>query len=298
MKILVISDVEGIYEIRNYEDIFNIEKCNREAYEALLTLARVCDASITFCDCHNNGGRSEKLSSIFPETTFVKDLWDINFENKYDYSVLIGFHSKSGTADLFSHTFRDEIRNVQIGLKEVGELEFFINLLNFFLIKTIFISCNKYALYEVAKVDCKILSHCEKDNSKSIDEFYHCFRDELMDSIANADKYSSGSYMDGELRVSFKNNNLYKFLLSIGYESASNQVVFYDTYSFYTNLKQLCYDINKYNYIREIMRLIQGKKIQIFTLKKTFRYFTEEINKLSTEELSTMLRYCTEHPSL
>lgn len=286
MRILVISDVEGVFGVSNGADFHNSEIIDREAHEVLTTLKKIPGTTLTFCDCHNDGERAEDICKHHLGVQPVKCLWGIDFCVPYDYAVLIGFHSKNGTNDVFSHSFRKEFESVLIDGAEVGELKLIINLLNYHSIKTVFISCNEYALSEIEDIKC-IKCVTGKDDYMAFSDSYYCYlRQKLKGAIANAKDSNSGDYIDAEVKVNLEDSRIKRFLESIGYVSVGQYIIYQSTFDFFKALHSFCLDINKFHYIEVVKRYIKKNRLHNASMIPTLAaYFERDVQDLNQNDL-------------
>ena len=98
-RILLIADLEGAINIKKhtkYDDM--IRERFREfivIFDILNEVFRDTEFHIYYCDCHTNMMRAMIGKKQTEKVHYISSIWEIDFQQKYDYALLIGFHANS-----------------------------------------------------------------------------------------------------------------------------------------------------------------------------------------------------------
>lgn len=139
-NILIIVDLEVIIGV---EDLWDKKVNEALLYKEIFTIINSIpdNMDVYLCYSHNDGILPSNLvGDLDPEIHIIKKINNINFGIDYKAAFLIGFHGKKSDCCRFPHTFREEIEEMFLGEKEVGEIEMIVNLLSYYKIPVPLIS--------------------------------------------------------------------------------------------------------------------------------------------------------------
>ncbi len=244
-NILILSDLEGVIGIYDLNDS---EYC-KNMYEKELTI--IFDtillreqSNIYFCNMHDNGGMNLNLKHLYPQINFIDNFLSIDFSIRYDCSMFFGFHSMGGTDGILSHSFRDDIMEVNIGNKIVGELQIYINWLSYYKIPVILVSCDDVAMEEIKKVNCiKNISKYKENRNESLEYLYNRLKENILLSLELPLKNTE--YDDSNISIKFINDDFLKYFESINYDLKENYICYYDTLEFIDDMINLSNILNE-----------------------------------------------------
>lgn len=167
--VLVLSDLEGItgvYSLTNQTE--NAEKYYTEVI-AYINKAYHLGYTVYYCDMHGNGEYIREKVSIEAEFVHVipkQILEEILTKQSFECAVLLGFHAKAGSSGILAHTFIDEIQDLLLENRSVGEIEIITEWLRGFSVPVVFISGDSAALPEVKNINC--VYYTSKSNDKPL----------------------------------------------------------------------------------------------------------------------------------
>ncbi len=147
MKILIVMDAEGCYDYSSNNPASASSAMQKELV-SILNIISPSDNRITVLDFHGIGNNFSSIVSNFPEVSFVSQIWNLHSFD-YDYSILVGFHSKAGTSSPNAHTLRPEFLDVRCGGNSVGELFVISNWLSYYSIPVAFVCGEEKLIYEL-----------------------------------------------------------------------------------------------------------------------------------------------------
>lgn len=157
-RILIMSDMEGcigIYPDQDHPSASDL-MC-REVSLLIDTLKKFECFHLYYCDCHNNGLITKPLEKKYQDVNFLPNFWDIDFDLKFNYAFMTGFHAKSGTG-ILAHSFRNEFKCISIDGIEIGEVGLFINWLAYHNVTTVFLSGDDIMCQEVTHINGLIIN--------------------------------------------------------------------------------------------------------------------------------------------
>lgn len=258
-KLLILSDMEGSIGMDDNDPLeYQNEKYLREIEIVLNELKKYKTVlNFSYCDIHNNGELGMSLKRKYKFIKFLENYSHLEFNERYDYAILLGFHSMNNKTFKYGHSFRDEIKYIKIGNYFVGEVGLFINILAFYKCKLIFISGDEGAIEEANKSNCmKYISH--KKNENYLNEISYNEKIERMKKILRAaiekrDLFNLVIYDCNPITVVLNKNFYGKFLFK--------ETIYRSTTDFFLDIKNFCKKINMEKILRRVIELKELKKV-------------------------------------
>ncbi|QSX05562.1 M55 family metallopeptidase [Sedimentibacter sp. zth1] len=290
-NILILADMEGIIGIYDMSDKDKCKSYMETEIKLLLDeLISNDEFEIYFCDIHDNGETTSELYSLYPTVNFIKCYWNIDFKIKYDYAMLTGLHAKSGIGVL-AHSFRDEIKNVFLGERIVGEIEVFINLLAYYKIPTIFVSADEQAMNEIPSyVVSTNISKSSLDKEKvknNLTKKYKAYVKNLRYGLSHRDR-AKYKYNSDSVQIELQDNNLLQYLEDSGIYTKSNMIYINDNVKIMDNLLKVANLMNTY-YKNEYVKLLKK-------LREKFRNC--DFNNIKSKKMKRILSIPLQNLSL
>lgn len=231
-------------------------------------------------DSHCNGDTLFPLVKFYDNITFVSMPWNIDFNIPYEFAIILGFHGKSNSNDPLAHSFRPEIKSVQISSVEVGEITCFIEYMHANNVPVQFVSGTDFIQDELLPTNIPFFLHsplkCKTHDDILI--LYTRYRTALKKALNSASE-SDINYQDTPINIFF-----YKYDFTRYIDCNSNFISYININELFTNFYSLSQIINKYNndfqqklnYIRKIYS-IDANYFCDFSdiITKEFKYVTQ-----------------------
>jgi len=298
MRALIITDLEGIIGIKNINNKEHCEICLCKELQKYVRHLKTnyTGIEITICDCHNNGQTILALKNSLYECQIVSCVWNINFDITYDFALLVGFHAMSMKSSPFSHSFRPEIRQVKLGIQNVGELSLFANYLFYYNIPLLFASGDAECITEISHMSCGKFS---TSNSPS-DILYKQLDIYLDTTLNNIPRFCQ--YRNEDVSIEFFNSDLIDILSQQDYKEYNGKyIIFENVFQFFQGIQTFCYDIIQgvqYIYERNT-RLINDytsrygqKRVHEVVQNYDRKLLYQDISKVPFEVLNEVLEKC------
>ena len=149
MHALIIADLEGVTGLYPMHDSDQCKRLYTKEIEVFVkTLQKNGARKITVCDAHDKGDLIDRELLAKYDAAPVSQVWNMSFDEKYDFAILTGFHGMSGSRGYVPHTFRPDIKRAVSSGIELGEVEIFCRWLGGRQIPVILVSGDSEAVHE------------------------------------------------------------------------------------------------------------------------------------------------------
>ena len=239
---LILADIEGITNIYDLNDKLQYQP------EYLNELKVYADAllqhgvhRIVVCDSHDQGNLLFGLPDFFngEDIQVLSTLANIDFTEKYDFAMMVGFHGMTGSPGILSHSVRFNFQQIAIYSKSlkaeipIGEVEIYSRWLGSKGIPVILVAGDREATYEGNCFNPYRAVCCVK----SFFESAPACRDALygkihscVDLALSLDPSTCLSFDSDPLSITFSHVELPEELLKAGYPIVGEKLI-YDTYT-------------------------------------------------------------------
>jgi D-aminopeptidase len=168
---IIIADLEGIEGIYSLSDVSQCKNLFNREIELILKVLNLNGVyDIVVCDIHNNGDFLDRTVVEKFGAMHCSKLWNITFEETFNFAMLVGFHGMKGSTGILAHTIRPEISSAFINGKEVGEIEIFSRWLGHKSIPVLLVSGDLAVVDEVNTFNNTRI-YCVVKSRNMVDEF-------------------------------------------------------------------------------------------------------------------------------
>lgn len=276
--VLIIADLEGIYGVYDLKDVRQCKRAYLDELSAYVTAFLDNGIrNIVVCDAHDNGTLLCELPASFKNANIkvVSTIENIKFDQKYDFSVLVGFHGMHGSPGVLPHSIRFNFERISVFSRKlneyvpIGEVEIYMRWLGSKGIPVILVTGDREAVYEG---NC-FNPYRETCCVKSLYEISGIIRTHMFDKIHNS--VSSALKLDyrscvaedvEDIYFSFIHEDVIEWLSQFNYSLSDNSLIFNSCSSFVDEMYTL------------IDRLIEFDKSVIESNKA----FMRELRKITT----------------
>lgn len=247
MNVLIIADLEGVAGVY---DLNNIEECNELYTEEISVILSALKSqtiyNVTICDVHDCGKNLNQEFLFGPGITFISGVWNLDLSKRYDLALMSGFHGKAGSISFSPHTFRLDIKKMEINkIGEVGEIALFMTWLYEYKIPVTLVIGDSAACDEALEID-KNVGVCIVKEVGRIDDIkqkHKLIIEKVKATIARNNTAIPLVKKEG-IKIEFINNDILYYLKD-QWNIDGNQLTFKDSNDFISNLENLCYSLNK-----------------------------------------------------
>lgn len=286
MKLLIVADAEGCL---NYKvgDAGSARAAMCEEIESIIKNLPSNDISITVVDAHADGHNLDSLIGIYPHIKFIHHIWNLH-RFDFDKAAIIGMHSKSQSSSPNAHTIRNEILDVKMREESVGELELFINLLNYYSIPVFFVSGEKELAHEIKGHNYITYLYSSTDNS--VDGMAKTFFTAFNETA------EFGKYNGESIRIKLAANIYYEFIPQTVFPIEQGHLHCDSTLFLFDVLPTLCYALDmaksfRASAINRIKQFIVMNPKQAAQFKEAENEtLIKKADDLSAEDLKALLK--------
>lgn len=282
-RALIIADLEGIYDVYALDDM---NQCQKAYCDELLVyidaLLEYGIQNIVVCDAHNKGTLLYELLEVYERKNVdvVSTIAGINFDQKYDYAFLVGFHGMAYSCGIIPHSFRFNFKQVSVFYEKlneyipIGEVEVYMRWLGAKGIPVLLVSGDREAVYEASFFNPYRETCCVK----SFFEFKKLSRDFVFQKIRGSiiqalqlDYNSCLSIDQGNVCISFVHDDTLAALSHYEYIITDEGLIFNNCTDFVENLYPLVNRLIEFDkYLMKINRdFLQELRNQTGSLNRT-----------------------------
>lgn len=248
---LILADLEGIYDVYDLEDITACQRAYCEELKVYIdALLHRGIGRIYVCDAHDQGNLLTDLPKICDNDNIqvISTVAAIDFDIRYDFAMLVGFHGMSGSPGILPHSLRYNFKQLSVFSKNfnvhlpIGEVELYTRWLGSKGIPVFFVSGDREAVYEANcfnpyRETCCVKSLFEEEKTDR-EPVFRKIRSSI-DAAFTLDFSRCLSSDDDPIHLTFTHEDLFEELLKSGYPVKDDGIVYESCSAFVENLYPL-----------------------------------------------------------
>ena len=154
---LILADIEGITNIYDLNDKLQYQPEYLNELKVYVDALLPHDVNrIVVCDAHDQGNHLFELSDYFngEDIQICSTVANIDFKEKYDFAMMVGFHGMNGSPGILAHSVRFNFSQFAVYSKRlkaeipIGEVELYSRWLGAKGIPVILVAGDREATYE------------------------------------------------------------------------------------------------------------------------------------------------------
>lgn len=291
--VLVIADLEGIYDVYDLKNIDQYrESYNNEVISYIDALVKNGVINIDICDVHDQGNLLLQIPQRYSKANIriISTISGINFETKYVFSMMVGFHGMAGSLGVLPHSFRHNFKQISICCDEsrynipIGEVEVYSRWLGSKGIPVILVAGDREAVYEgncfnPYRETCCVKS-CFENNKISCNLLF----DKIQNSVYCAMKLDYGKCISTDncpICISFTHEDQIDEFSRLGYRCKDKNIIFDSCSEFVSKLYDMVdimIEFDKNTFTANLSLLKELRKLAPLTSRDTL--INSEIGEL------------------
>ena len=237
---LILADIEGITNIYDLNDKLQYQPEYLNELKVYVDALLPHDVNrIVVCDAHDQGNHLFELSDYFngEDIQICSTVANIDFKEKYDFAMMVGFHGMNGSPGILAHSVRFNFSQFAVYSKRlkaeipIGEVELYSRWLGAKGIPVILVAGDREATYEGNCFNPYRAVCCVKSFFESApacrDALYRKIHS-CVDFALSLDPSTCLSLDSDAISITFSHVDLPEELLKAGYPIVGEKLI-YDT---------------------------------------------------------------------